>query len=116
MERGENEWFVSNKVVGTEWIDNKAVYFLSNFHNPTEVRTVKRREDGSRVTISCPAAISDYNKHMNCVDRFDQMKAVYQISHKSKKMVAPDIFSFVDEADVNAFVIHNTVCQMKDTI
>lgn len=109
MERGENEWFVSNnKVIATKWIDNKPVYVLSNFHDPNEVTTVKRREkDGSRVTVSCPVAISDYNKHMNCVDRFDQMKAVYQISRKSKKWWHRIFFFFVDAAVVNAFVIHN---------
>lgn len=109
MVRGDSEWFVSNmNIVAIKWIDNKAVHVLSNFHDPREVINVKRREkDGSRITLSCPAAISDYNQHMNCVDKFDQLKSTYEIDRKSHKWWHRIFFYFVDLAVVNSFILHN---------
>ena len=37
------------------WKDRKGIYFLSNYHNVTDVTSVGRRnKDGSREEITCP--------------------------------------------------------------
>ncbi|XP_046666851.1 piggyBac transposable element-derived protein 4-like [Homalodisca vitripennis] len=109
MDRGDYDWRVSDGgVTAIKWIDNKEVLFLSNFHDPLEITTVKRRmKDGSRVDVNCPTAVQDCNMNMNCVDKFDQMKALYEISRKSHKWWHRIFFYFVDAAIVNAYAIHN---------
>lgn len=109
MTRGEYEWYISDKgVSAVKWIDNKAVHMVSNFHDPRESSIVKRKQpDGERINVTCPLAISEYNLHMNCVDKFDQRKAAYEISRKSRKWWHRIFFYFVDAAVVNAFAIHN---------
>lgn len=109
MARGESEWFISNNGVSAmKWIDNKPVHLVSNFHDPSETTLVKRKQqDGNRINVTCPVAISDYNLHMNCVDKFDQRKSAYEISRKSRKWWHRIFFYLTDAAVVNAFAIHN---------
>lgn len=120
MNRGEYDYFTSTTGVSAiKWIDNKAVLVLTNCHDPRETVSVKRKQkSGERINVACPLAISDYNNHMNCVDRFDQMKEVYEIDRKSKKWWHRIFFYFVDACVVNAFVLHKCLpvnrFEMKD--
>lgn len=108
MSRGDSQWFTSTDgIMAIKWIDNKAVHVLSNFHDPKEIVQVKRKQkSGEKINVSCPAVIYDYNQNMNCVDRFDQLKAVYEMDRKSKKWWHRIFFYFVDAAIVNSYVLH----------
>ncbi|XP_043470215.1 piggyBac transposable element-derived protein 4-like [Leptopilina heterotoma] len=66
MHHGQSDFRTSNTGIRwIKWMDKKAVYFLSNYHDPSEVETVQRKQkDGSLKTINCPIMVSDYNKHM----------------------------------------------------
>ncbi|GFV19094.1 hypothetical protein TNCV_3223131 [Trichonephila clavipes] len=59
-----------------KWKDKRNVNLLTNFHNPRSTTDVIRKEKyGSRTSVPGPLALSDYNRQMNCVDRFDQLKS-----------------------------------------
>jgi hypothetical protein len=50
----------------------------SNFHNPEDVAEGTRGEkDETQTRVSHPKALAEYNKHMNCIDIFDQLKGAY---------------------------------------
>lgn len=68
LKRGEYEWNVSDsELAAVKWRYKRYVHLLSNYHNPTAITEVKRKEgDGSVVQVSCPMLLTDYNKNMNC--------------------------------------------------
>ncbi|XP_043473627.1 piggyBac transposable element-derived protein 4-like [Leptopilina heterotoma] len=69
-----------------KWMDKKPVYFLSNYHDPSETTVVNRRQkNGSLLPINCPVVCADYNKHMGYVDHADRLVATYKIDRKSKR-------------------------------
>nr|XP_012151413.1 PREDICTED: piggyBac transposable element-derived protein 4-like [Megachile rotundata] len=82
--RGEYESFVSDTgIMATQWIDNKPVLFLSNFHSPKQHSIVYRRNRmGIRKSITCPSLIADYNNNMNAVDKFDQLMSNYSLHRR----------------------------------
>ncbi|XP_058793962.1 piggyBac transposable element-derived protein 3-like [Phymastichus coffea] len=87
LEPGKFEYKCSNTGVRwIKWMDKKPVNFLSNYHNPSEVTTVMRKQKyGSSKNVSCPVMCSDYNKYMSFVDKSDQLISTYKIDRKSKK-------------------------------
>ncbi|XP_051170470.1 piggyBac transposable element-derived protein 4-like [Leptopilina boulardi] len=87
MKTGDSEFRSSSSGIGwVKWKDNRAVYALSNFHDPSKVSDVNRKnKDGSINVISCPNMIKDYNQHMGYVDKSDMLKSLYEIDRKSKK-------------------------------
>lgn len=84
MERGNTDWSVSDEsVCCMKWKDKRTVHLLSNFHGPTQGAEVDwKNKDGTVTKVPCPAALHDYNKNMNFVDKFDQMKGQYEIDRK----------------------------------
>ncbi|CAK9809214.1 PiggyBac transposable element-derived protein 4, partial [Anthophora quadrimaculata] len=82
--RGEYESFVSDTgIMATQWIDNKPVLFLSNFHSPNQLSIVYRRNRmGIRKSITCLSLIADYNDNMNAVDKFDQLMSNYSLDRR----------------------------------
>nr|CAI5841686.1 unnamed protein product [Callosobruchus analis] len=56
--------------------DNKAVHFLSNFH---DVESISRKQkDGSRTEYKCIKLVKVYNKHMGYVDKNHMYKSCYE--------------------------------------
>ena len=67
------------------WQDTKAVMVLSNYHDPTERASVKRRKQARNPTkVVVPVCLSDYQKHMKGIT-LDQMGGYYQFLYRSKK-------------------------------
>lgn len=120
LKLGEYDWSVDNASTSiVKWRDKRIVSLLSNFHNPEDTTEVQRRsKDGSVKMVSCPKVLSEYNKHMNCVDKFDQNKKSCQIDRKAHKWWHRLFFHFIDAAVVNSHVIYkratNTNITMKD--
>ena len=46
------------------WHDTKAIMALSNYHDPTERRSVKRSRDHTQTKVVVPACLSDYHLSM----------------------------------------------------
>lgn len=118
LKRGDFDFSVSNNgLLAVKWMDKKAVNLLSNYHNPADVCTVNRRNPAGVVTqIPCPQLLTDYNKHMNGVDKFDQNKHTYEINRKSHKWWHRIFFYFLDASVVNAFVLHKQLNLNKTTM
>ncbi|XP_030751377.1 piggyBac transposable element-derived protein 4-like [Sitophilus oryzae] len=109
LKRGDFDWYSSNTgLAAIKWRDRRSVHLLSYYHNPSSSTAVKRKEkDGTQVQVPCPIMLRDYNKNMNFVDKFDQLRATYGIDRKSHKWWHRIFFFFIDSALVNAFIINN---------
>ena len=89
------------------WKDRKGIYFLSNYHNVTDVMSVGRRnKDGSREEITCPKPVKDYNENMGFVDKADMLKALYEVNRKSRKWWHRIFWYILEVMVVNAFIIY----------
>lgn len=108
MNHGQSDFRTSNTGIRwIKWMDKKAVYFLSNYHDPQETVLVNRKQkDGTLKSISCPVMVSDYNKHMGYVDKADQLLSTYKIDRKSKKWWLRIFFHFLDVIVVNAYILY----------
>lgn len=107
MKRGDSDWRVSTCGLSfLKWKDRKAVYFLSNFQDPSVVVTTSRKnKDGTYEEIPCPVLVKDYNGNMGFVDKMDMLKSLYEVDRKSKKWWHRIMFHFIDLALVNAFIL-----------
>ncbi|KAJ8929756.1 hypothetical protein NQ314_017527 [Rhamnusium bicolor] len=107
MQRGDSEWRMNLKgLTALKWKDSKGIFLASNFHNPEEVTNVQRKtKDGSRVEITCPMMVKDYNENMGYVDKSDQIKSYYEIDRKSKRWWLRIFWHFIDLTIVNAFIL-----------
>ncbi|XP_058810396.1 piggyBac transposable element-derived protein 4-like [Phymastichus coffea] len=105
---GEYEYKTSTSgLTWIKWMDKKPVYFLSNFHDPTEVTVVNRRQkDGTLTPVNSPVLCSDYNTHMGYVDYADRAISTYQIDRKSKKWWFRIFWHFIDLCICNGFILY----------
>ncbi|XP_040071661.1 piggyBac transposable element-derived protein 4-like [Ixodes scapularis] len=96
-----------------KWKDNKVVYIISNYHG-CEVGTVERMErDGTKITVSCPTALSDYNMFMGGIDKADMLRSIFGTDRKSKKGWHRLFFGFLDICLVNSYVAY---CEFNEKI
>lgn len=86
MKRGGSEARVSSLGLSAfKWMDNRAVFFASNYHG-TEVDKVKRKnQKGDKLNVSCPVVVKDYNQNMGGVDCADQLRQYYNVNRRSRK-------------------------------
>lgn len=108
LARGDFDWQTSNTgLFICKWKDKRSVYLLSNFHSPQDTTSVRRRErNGDVIEVPCPKVLVDYNSNMNFVDKFDQLKATYEVNRKSHKWWHRILFHFLDVCVVNAHILN----------
>lgn len=95
------------------WKDRgvKPVTLISNMHNASESTMVNRKNKrGEKIAVKFPVGISDYNKHMGGVDKFDQYMANYSISQKSRRWWLKLFYYMIDTAIVNSFILYKESC------
>ena len=80
MDRGEMKW----RTKYVQWQDTKVIHVVSTAYTPTNVEKVNRKKDGSVVQIPCPKPVKQYTARMGGVDRFDQKRGYYSVSHRSR--------------------------------
>lgn len=116
MKRGDVVSFQANGITFVKWMDNKAVFLLSNFLSETPYHTVKRRKKGSKEkeAVRSPDVVKEYNSHMGGVDLMDQKKVTYQFDHRSKsKYYLRIVYDFIDIAINNAYVVY---CKLGESV
>lgn len=108
LNRGDFDWAVSDDgLIFLKWRDKRCVSILSSLPDSADSTEVERKEkDGTKVKIKCPKAFSTYNRNMGYVNKFDQLKALYEIDHKSKKWCHRIFFHFLDVALINTYILH----------
>ena len=97
-----------SKVTLVLWKDNEVVTVASTLHGKEPMKRARCyiKDQGSRVEIDHPNAISFYNKIIGGVDRMDQNFGAYMINICNKKLWWP-LFQFcVDLAVNNAFQLY----------
>ena len=97
-----------SKVTLVLWKDNEVVTVASTLHGKEPMKRARCyiKNQGSRVEIDHPNAISVYNKIIGGVDRMDQNFGAYMINICNKKLWWP-LFQFcVDLAVNNAFQLY----------
>ncbi|KAF0747291.1 piggyBac transposable element-derived protein 4-like [Aphis craccivora] len=110
---GDIKYGQCNDISVMHWKDrgSKPVTLISNIHNAAEYCVVLRRNSkGEKVPVSCPTGISDYNKYMGGVDKFDQYMAAYTISQKSCRWWIKLFYYFIDTAIVNSYILYKESC------
>lgn len=107
LAKGEHVFSVKGKVCAIQWKDNRHVNILSSAHNPQDLVEVKRTQnDGTRALVKCPKAVRDYTTFMRGVDRFNQIRAAYTVSRRSRKWWHRILYFLVDAALVNSFILY----------
>ena len=105
--RGSSLQGVSNtgQMVAASWMDGNAVNIISNADS-SGMGSVTRLIGKERVSFPAPKCVSEYNKHMQGVDRLDQLQAKYSLAdgHSMKKWHKKLALAFIDFARVNAYV------------
>lgn len=106
--RGDTAFRYHQHITAVKWYDNKDVFVMSTMCGD-EMTTVKRRRQESgttRVDISCPQMIADYNKYMGGIDLADQAMCYYTVGRKNKKWWRKIVWRLHDHAINNAYVIY----------
>ena len=96
----------SDSLTAIVWQDKRPVHVLSTLSQPGETATVSRREkDGSKVSDSCPSAITTYTKYMGGVDLGDQLRKYYSVRLKCNKNYKYIFWFLFDVCITNAFIL-----------
>ena len=97
----------SRKVCASAWQDRKVVMIMYTKSDSQCITSVPRRlTNGSREKVSCPLAITSYNKNMAAVDKGDQSKGYYHCSIKSRKFYKYIYYFLFDVTITNAFILY----------
>jgi len=73
----------------------------------------RRNSKGKNVPVSYPTGISDHNKYMGGVDKFDQYIATYTISQKSSKWWIKLFYYFIDQLSILISCTKRVVIKQK---
>lgn len=99
----------TGKITCCQWKDKRVVTLISNFINPFEQTTRRRKQKGTREReeVNLPAMVRLYNLYMGGVDLADQLKECYEIDHRSRyKYYLRLFFDMIDMAVCNAYIVY----------
>ncbi|XP_037047253.1 piggyBac transposable element-derived protein 4-like [Bradysia coprophila] len=100
-------------IIGFKWQDTKDVLVMSNCHDDTITTVDRKQKDGTKKAVTCPEAISFYNKYMGGVDMTDQYTVLYDIDRKSKKWWKRVFQRLLMTAVTNAWVLYKKLKNKK---
>ena len=105
-EQGDTKVLQKGPLVAVAWKDKKTVHFLTSADDATAppVYVERKRRDGTRRNVPCPAVVREYNTFMNGVDRADQIRTEYPTYRNSKKWWHYLFWFVFDLGIANAFI------------
>ena len=90
-----------------QWMDKRPVTLLTTFHDSSSIQRTRHAENGQEViTITKPAAITEYNQFMGGVDKSDQFLSYYTFHHRTLKWWKRAAFHLLNLVCVNAYIIY----------
>lgn len=91
-----------------KWVDNAVVCIASTCFGAYPQSNASRysKEAKKRKSVPRPCAITEYNRYMCGVDRFDQNLALYRIAYKGKKWWSSIFTWLIDACIENAWQLH----------
>lgn len=102
----------SSKMKGTnirlvKWIDNSVVCAASSCFGVQPISSASRYSKAAhkKISVSRPCVITEYNKYMGGVDRFDQSTSLYRIGWRGKKWWSSIFTWLIDASIVNAWIL-----------
>ena len=108
LERGSHRFLQRGSLSAVVWQDKRLVSVLSTLTTPEDTVFIQRKEkDGTRTTLSCPTAITTYNRHMAGVDKGDQLRRYYRLRMKFMKNYKYIFFFLLDTAITNAYILYS---------
>jgi len=91
-------------------MDKKEVFVASNYFDPEVSEEVTRgKKDGTRIRITCPLPIVQYNKYMGGVDLSDQKTKYYTIDRKSKRNWMRIFFRFLGISLISSLIYYKNL-------
>ena len=92
-------------------MDNKPVYFMSSSQSGesgTGAVTRLDKSNGTKIPVTCPNTVQEYQKYMGGVDHFDHFRASYTAKLKMRGKCYHYIWWWiVESALVNTCILHN---------
>lgn len=101
-------------VTMVKWVDNKVVCLCSNFVGVQPLGSVKRysKEEKSKVAITSPRIVLEYNAHMGGVDLADMLIELYRTPLKSKRYYLRLFAQILDIGVNNAWLLYRRECNL----
>ncbi|CAG4988189.1 unnamed protein product [Parnassius apollo] len=95
-------------LTAVSWKDNKPVTFLSSYVGAEPVSLVERfdKVNKTRIKITCPRVIKEYNAHMGGVDLLDSFIGRYRISMRSRKWYLRIFYHLLDMTVINSWLVY----------
>ena len=107
--RGSMRWERVPPVLTVQWIDNKVVSLITTSGKANETVQVNRKTRNGGVwstkVVSQPKVFQTYNRHMNAVDRADQVLATNNVQRKCMRWWKALFFHLIDIAVANSYIL-----------
>ncbi|GBO13535.1 hypothetical protein AVEN_2013-1, partial [Araneus ventricosus] len=114
MKRGDLNYQISDQGISFfKWKDNRSVHFLSNYHGNDTCKVQRRLKDGTKIDVTAPIVVKDYNEHMGGIDKAGMLRAIYDRDRKSKKWWHRLFHAMLEMAYVNSYIAYVEVRREK---
>ncbi|GBN84561.1 hypothetical protein AVEN_114116-1 [Araneus ventricosus] len=111
---GELDYQISDQGISFfKWKDNRSVHFISNYYGNDTCKVQRRLKDGTKIDVTVPFVVKDYNGHMGGIDKADMLRAIYDRDRKSKKSWHRLFFAVLEMAYVNSYIAYVEVRREK---
>lgn len=101
-----------NNVVVVRWVDNRVVNVASTFVGVggQPLKSVSRwsKKSKKQLEVQCPRIVTEYNKSMGGVDKFDHLCEIYRMSSRAKRWYIPIVMFMLNLCLVNSWLLYRT--------